>query len=240
MENLSALVLRKLSEISANGGAENKAPDEKLNIFGMEHPVFLDIPHRELMTIADEIGMTRHELALNLWKEDSREAKLLSCMFSEPSEITEEQADELAENLGSWVICQYVCNKLLWKMPFAPRKAIEWADAPQDAKSCAGFTLIAALAANMPDSRDDAFGFFDNALFQARKGASRNNNDVRRAVTLALGMIGRRSADWREAAIETADEIAAQPCEASRWVASQSLAELKSTKTAKKSKGSAD
>jgi 3-methyladenine DNA glycosylase AlkD len=236
MENLSALVLRKLSEIAANGGAKNKAPDEKLNIFGMEHLVFLDIPHRELTMIADEIGMPQHELAQDLWKDDSYEAKLLSCMFSEPSKITEEQADELAENLGSWVICQYVCNKLLWKMPFAPRKAIEWADSPDDAKSCVGFTLIAALAANMPDSRDDAFGFFDNALFQARKGASRKSNDVRRAITLALGMIGRRSEDWRDAAIETADEIAVQPCNASRWVASQSLAELKSTKAARKAK----
>jgi 3-methyladenine DNA glycosylase AlkD len=236
MGNLSTLVLRKLSDIAANSEPKGKAPAEKLNIFGMEKLVFLDIPHGKLMEIADEIGMPQHELALDLWKDDSYEAKLLSCMFSEPSKITEEQADELARGLDSWVLCEYVCSKLFRKLPFAARKAIEWADSPDDIKSCAGFTLIASLAVNMPESAKEAFGFFDSALFQARKGASRDSMNVRRAITLALGMIGRRGRDWHEAAVETAEEIALQPCEAARWVASQSLAELKSTRTAKKLK----
>ncbi|MDR1020777.1 MAG: hypothetical protein LBL73_08465, partial [Synergistaceae bacterium] len=169
----------------------------------------------------------------------SHEAKLLSCMFSEPSKITEEQADEIARRMDSRDICEYCCSRLLWKLPFAPRKALEWANSSDDKESCLGFTLIAALADKMPDEAGEFFGFFDNALFQARKGASRSDTNVRGAITSALGMIGRRGGDWLDAAIETADEIGAQPCEAARQVASQSLAELKNTRAAKKTEGAA-
>jgi 3-methyladenine DNA glycosylase AlkD len=237
MGNLTSQVLAKLSSMAQGSNSKRKAPDGKLDLFGLDKLVFLDIPHCKLEEIAREIGIPQHELALDLWKEGSYEAKLLSCMFSEPSKITEEQADEIARCMGSWVICEYCCSNLLWKLPFARRKALEWANSPDDKESCLGFTLIAALAAKMQDASGEAFGFFDNALFQARKGASRGDMDVRRAITSALGMIGRRGKDWLEAAIETANEIGAQPCEDSRWVASQSLAELKSTKATKKIKG---
>ena len=223
--------------MAQDGNPKGRATDGKLDLFGLDKLVFLDIPHSKLEEIAREIGVPQHELALDLWQDNSYEAKLLSCMFSEPSEITESQADEIARRMDSWVICEYCCSRLLWKLPFAPRKALEWADSPDDNESCLGFTLIAALAAKMPDGADDAFGFFDYALFQARKGASRSDLNVRRAITYALGTIGLRWKDWLDAAIETADEIGAQPCEASRWVASQSLAGLKSTKAAKKTKG---
>ncbi|MDR1515275.1 MAG: DNA alkylation repair protein [Synergistaceae bacterium] len=240
MDSLTSQVLKKLFAVAASGGSKGKMPDGKLDLFGLDKLVFLDVPHDKLMEIAHEVGIPRHELALDLWNEDSYEAKLLSCIFSEPSEITEEQADEMARGLDSWVICKFCCSKLLWKLPFAPQKAVQWANSPDDKISCLGFTLIAALAAKMPGGEGENFGFFDNALFQARKGASRDDLDVRRAITSALSMIGRRSRDWLDAAIETADEIGAQPCEASRWVASQSLAELKSTKITKKINGLAD
>jgi 3-methyladenine DNA glycosylase AlkD len=233
--DLTSQVLEKLSALAAKGGSKSKAPDVKLDLFGLDKLVFLDVSHDKLMEIANEVGMPQHALALDLWNEDSYEAKLLSCIFSEPSEITEERAEEMARGLDSWVICKFACSKLLWKLPFAPRKAAQWANSTDDKISCLGFTLIAALAVKLPKGRDAYFGFFDNALFQARKGASRDDMDVRRAITSALSMIGRRSEDWLDAAIETAEEIGSQPCEASRWVASQSLAELKSSKHRKKS-----
>jgi 3-methyladenine DNA glycosylase AlkD len=209
---------------------ETPRPDEKLGIFGIEKLNFLNIPHQKLVNLAEEIGMPQHDLAQELWLSDSYEAKLLSCMFSEPSKITEEMADELAQGLDSWIICDYCCSKLLFKLPFAMKKALAWADAKSNVISCVGFNLIAALAANLPKDADEELGFFDSALFYTRKHAANEDAHVRRAICRALRNIGRRGKYWHDAAVETADEIGAQPSEAARWVASQSLGELMSTK----------
>ncbi|MDR1943766.1 MAG: DNA alkylation repair protein [Synergistaceae bacterium] len=210
--------------------SETPKPGLKLGLFGMDKLNFLDIPHDKLLKLAEEIGAPQHELAVELWNNGSYEAKLLSCMFCEPSKVTKDQADTLARGVNSWIICEYCCSKLLWKLPFAMKKSLEWADSGDDTLSCVGFSLMAALAANLPPSAANELGFFDNALFYARKHASDANLDVRRAITSALHQIGKRNRDWHEAAIETAEEIGAQPCEAARWVATQSLGELKSTK----------
>jgi 3-methyladenine DNA glycosylase AlkD len=227
----------RLSKMATSGqtnpvNAEKKGL--KFDLFGIEKLDFMDIPHQKLVELAEEIGMPQHELSIELWHNDSYETKLLSCMFSEPSRISEDQADRLARALDSWIICDYCCSNLLWKLPFAKRKALEWADSGDATLSCVGFTLIAAIVANMPKGDGDGFGFLDSALFYARKAASNENKDVRRAVTSTLGTIGKRSRQWHAAAIETAEEIGAQPNEASRWVASQSLGDLKSTNTTKR------
>jgi 3-methyladenine DNA glycosylase AlkD len=219
--------MRKLSDMA---NAETPRPDAKLGIFGMEKLDFLNIPHQKLVELAKEIGTPQHDLALELWNNDSYEAKLLSCMFSEPSKITEEMADELAKSLDSWVICEYCCSKLLFKLPFAMKKALEWANSESSVISCVGFNLIAALAANLPKDAENELGFFDSALFYARKHASNEDAHVRRAICRALYHIGRRGKYWHDASVETADEIGAQPSEAARWVASQSLGDLMSTK----------
>ncbi|MDR3254685.1 MAG: DNA alkylation repair protein [Synergistaceae bacterium] len=233
MDNLASYVIEKLSEM-ANPGAPK---DEELSLFGIQKLRFLDVPHDRLVALAEEIGMPRHELAVELWDNDAYESKLLSCMFSEPSKITIDRADDLADGLDSWIVCEYCCYKVLWKLPFAARKALEWANSRNDVVSCVGFSLISALAANLaPDSTFEP-GFFDSALFYTRKGASNVDMNVRRAVGSAISRIGRRSRSWHEAAVETAEEIAAQPNESARWVSSQSLAELKSTKVTSKFKG---
>jgi 3-methyladenine DNA glycosylase AlkD len=225
--------MEKLSDMA---NQETHKPEMKLDLFDLRKLDFLDIPHVKLVELADEIGIPKHELALELWNNDSYEAKLLSCMFSEPSKMTEKQADELARGLDSWVIREYCCSKLLWKLPFAARKALEWADSGDDTLSCVGFSLVAALAANMPKGSNSELGFLDSALFYARKHASSDNMNIRRAVTSSMSMIGRRSREWHEAAVETADEIGAQPSEAARWVSSQSLGDLMSTKITNKFK----
>ncbi|MDR3332286.1 MAG: DNA alkylation repair protein [Synergistaceae bacterium] len=223
-------IIDRLNEMA---GADDSVKEIKLghlDIFGIRDLLFLDIPHEKLLAIADEIGRPRQDIANELWRADQYEAKILSCMLSDPAGITEEQADELAGNFDSWFLCDYYCNKILWKMPFAVRKASEWADSENDKLLCSGFSLIAAIALHAPHGRDCQPGFYDNALFLARKRASSKNPHVRRAVSSALAMIGRIDADWNEASVETAGEIAAQPSEKARWVASQALADLKSSR----------
>ena len=99
------------------------------------------------------------------------------------------------------------------------RQLIEFTDSTDEALRSKGFAEIARLAAELPENAPGETGFLDNALFCARKHASDTSEAVRRAVTRALGAIGARNAFWREAALETADEIALQPSDAAKQVA---------------------
>lgn len=196
------------------------------DIFGMGGMKILNIPHDDLVELAEEVGTPNQPLAVELWDSDRYEAKILSCLFTDPEELTEDLLDEWVPEIQSWIVCEYCCNKVIWKAPFAMKKAAEWSESEDDALISAGFSLTGALAANLPSGAEGELGFFDRALFTARKQASRPGSITPKSISSALKLIGVRNRDWHEAAVETCDEIAAQPSDTAKWVASQALAEL--------------
>ena len=118
-------------------------------------------------------------------------------------------------------------NEDLWREPDAMKKAIEWGNAPLTETAYAGFRLAASLAENLPEDAPDELGFFDHFLFLARKGATHEDTEVRKAVSSALIALARRSPDWREAVVETCEEIAGQPSGIAKQLALQTLNDLK-------------
>ena len=230
MRSCALEIMRRLNPMA---NQETSVPDGQLDIYGINKLRFLDIPYKRLVDMAREIGIPQHELALELWNSDQYEAKILSCILSDPAQLTEQQADEWSQSLESWIICEFCCGRMLWQMPFALKKAVEWADGKLTTVRCAGFTLIASIAANLPPGAANELGFFDYSLFLARKHAADESIEVRRAVSPALQQIGKRGRDWYEAAVEAAEEIAAQPIDAAKWVASQTLGELLSSRVAR-------
>jgi 3-methyladenine DNA glycosylase AlkD len=237
MGSLAEEIIGKLNEMAEADCSANESRLGQLDIYGIRNMRFLDIPHDKLLEIARETGRPRQDLAMELWNSDHYEARILSCMLSDPGEITGEQADAIAGSLDSWILCEYFCGNVLWRIPSAMKKAVEWADSGDETLMCTGFSLIAAIAAHTEADSVDEPGFFDNALFLARKRASDLSASVLRAVSSALTTIGKMSRDWHEAAVETAGEIAAQPSESARWVASQTLGELKSSRVTGALKG---
>lgn len=228
-------VLDMLRKIPAAAHAEpvKSLLRNNLFFFGIDDLRFLGIPHSKLLELGEELGTPNQKLAAELWNSDIYEAKLLSCILSDPNKLTEEQADKWAASFDAWIICNYCCNKAVWKAPFAVKKAYEWSNSDSARAVYAGFSLTAALAANLPQGNADELGFFDSFLFLARKHASSEDADIRRVISSALKQLGQRSADWHEAVVETCREIAAQPSENARWTASQALAELMKSDTLK-------
>jgi 3-methyladenine DNA glycosylase AlkD len=230
MKTQACKIIEKLNDMAGSDGDLSESKRGQLNLFGICDMRFLDIPHEKLISLMEEIGHPSHDLAVELLESDQYEAKILSCMLSDPNEITEKQADDLAGNLSSWMLREYFCGKILWKLPFAMKKAAEWADSETETLLCVGFNLMASIACHASEITEREPGFFDNALFLARKHASDVRSSVMRSVSSALAMIGRIDKSWHEAAIETAEEIAMQPSASARWVASQALGELRSTR----------
>ena len=106
------------------------------------------------------------------------------------------------------------------------RLASELANAEKAAEIAAGLGMISEIFEDAGEARSAEFGFLDNSLFIARKHASHSDPSVRDGVTRLLLAVGRMNASGREAANETADEIALQPSGEARAVASRFFAEI--------------
>ena len=106
------------------------------------------------------------------------------------------------------------------------RAAAARANAEEVADIAAGLGMISAIFEDAGEARSAEFGFLDNSLFIARKHASHPDSSVREGVTRLLLAVGRMSASGREAANETADEIAMQPSAEAQAAASKYFSEI--------------
>lgn len=223
MYETSKQIINKLYEMA---DTSYEAISEQKEIFGMADLKVLGLSVDRLQELADSIGCPNHHLAVDLWKSNIFEARLMACMFADIDLLTKERIYEMAVNISSWVLIDFCCAKVISRSPLVKEIAVEWAESDNDKYIYSGFRLIASLAVTMEDDDPDAVGFFDSTLHIARKQASNDNSHVSRSVSSALKMIGTRGASMRESAIETCREISKQPSRSAKWVASQALADL--------------
>ena len=142
-----------------------------------------------------------HGLALELWKSDIGEAKILAVMLADPGRVTEELAETWVGDFNSWDVCDQCCNRLLAHTPFAWEKAVQWTDRTAEFEKRAGFVLMAQLAVKDKAAPDKKFEAFFPLI---RKGATDGRNYVKKAVSWALRQIGKRSAYLHPGALELA------------------------------------
>lgn len=101
----------------------------------------------------------------------------------------------------------------------AMKRSLDWIESEDAALRSRGFEEIAWLASELSLSEQGEAGFFDYALFSARKHANDESEPVRASIVTMMAAICARSPWWHEAVMETADEIAAQPADAPKQVA---------------------
>jgi hypothetical protein len=96
---------------------------------------------------------------------------------------------------------------------------------PRGVVKRAAFSLMASLAVHDKDADDEAFVAFLPLIVA---GSSDERNFVKKSVNWALRQIGKRDRRLNASAIATAVEIRAIDSRAARWIAADSLRELRS------------
>lgn len=187
---------------------------------GTERALGVRIPH--LRDLARRIG-TDHALAGQLWDAAYRETRILASMVDDPAQVTEAQAEAWAADFADWEVCDQCCMNLLAHLPFAWRKAAEWAARDEEFVKRAGFVLMACLAVRDKKAGDDQFEAF---LPVIQREAADGRNAVKKAVNWALRQIGKRNLALNAKAVAAAEDIARMEAPAARWVASDALREL--------------
>lgn len=190
--------------------------------FGVSAPV--------LKSLAKEIKKqteNRHELALEIWKTEIHEARIIAYLIDDPRAVSAKQMDDWANDFDNWAICDGTCGHLFCKTEFAYKKAFEWSESEREFVKRAGLVLPAWLAVHDKKAADERIAEFLTLL---EKHARDERNFIKKAVNWSLRQIGKRSLELNKLAIETAERIKLQNTKPARWIASDALRELKSEK----------
>lgn len=204
----------------------NPANVEGMARYGINPDNTLGVSMPVLRAIARQIRKN-HPLALGLWDSGIHEARILAALIADPKQVDEELIERWVHDFDSWDVCDQVCSNLFDKTPFAYHKAVEWAGRQPEYVKRAGFVLMAALAVHDKKAPDQAFeAFFPIILREAVD----ERNFVKKAVNWALRGIGKRNRALNIQAIDFAQQIAQLDSRVARWIASDALRELTSSK----------
>lgn len=97
-----------------------------------------------LRTMADEIEQD-YELAIELWKADVRECKILATMLMPPERVSTELADLWMEQTPTQEIAEQATFNLYRRLPFAAEKAYRWMADGRPLYQLCGFHLLTRL-----------------------------------------------------------------------------------------------
>ena len=211
-------VLKKLKKLSNPKNVKGMAR------FGIKPDKALGISIPNLRKLAKEIGKN-HKLALQLWRSEIHEARILAGMIDEVDKVTEKQMDLWIKGFDSWDVCDQVCANLFDKTSFAFKKAIEWTRREEEFEKRAGFALMACLAWHDKGAGDSKFIKFFPAI---KRGSVDERNYVKKAANWALRQIGKRNRNLNKEAIKIALVIQKIESKSARWIANDALRELKS------------
>ncbi|NHJ39932.1 MAG: DNA alkylation repair protein [Asgard group archaeon] len=179
-----------------------------------------------LSKLAKSIGKN-HKLAVELWKIDTRETRILACMIENPKTVKKSQIDSWVKDFDYWEICDQCIMKLIEKTSFAHKKIHDWVNSNIEYVKRAGFVLAARLAVCDKQAKDDVFIKY---LHLAIDGSTDNRKSVKLAVNWAIRQIGKRNKALNIEAIKIAEKILSIDSKSAQWIAKDALKELKSIK----------
>lgn len=130
---------------------------------GLGYKINWGVPFIELKKMALEYGKD-YELAIELWKEDIRECKILATLIMPAEKMLPEITDIWMEQIKSQEMAEMLAFNLLQHVDYAPAIAYEWIATDKTLYEIAGFQLLARLFANGQEANERGINeFLDQA-----------------------------------------------------------------------------
>lgn len=195
-------VMALLKENTNERGVENwkkcGVKDSKLKSFG--------IGLTQLRKIAKQIGRD-HKLALQLWKTNVYDAKVVGLLIDDPKQVTRVQAEEQVEDLQGGFLSHVFasCDATLAKVPWAFDLACDWMESEDPVRRRCAYSLFYELSKKNPKGMDDEFLIV--LIDRIKKEIKTEEMWVRESMNTALMGIGKRNKKLNKAALRAAKAI---------------------------------
>lgn len=144
---------------------------------GLGYKINWGVPFIELKKMALEYGKD-YELAIELWKEDIRECKILATLIMPAEKMLPEITDIWMEQVKSQEMAEMLAFNLLQHVDYAPASAYEWIATDKTLYEIAGFQLLARLFANGQEANERGINEF---LDQAAVALQGDNMGIKHA-----------------------------------------------------------
>ncbi|MCA9136722.1 MAG: DNA alkylation repair protein [Planctomycetales bacterium] len=160
----------------------------------------------QLRKIAKQIGRD-HKLALQLWKTNVYDAKVVGLLIDDPKQVTRAQAEEQVEALqGGYLAHVFAsCDATLAKVPWAFDLACDWMESEDPVRRRCAYSLFYELSKKNPKGMDD--DFLVVLIDRIRNEIKSEDMWVREAMNAALMGIGKRNKKLNKAALKAAKAI---------------------------------
>ena len=153
---------RQLMDGKTAQSMRDKGVEYKLN-WGASIPMLRDM--------AAEIGKD-YELAIELWKADVRECKILATMVMPADRMLPEVVDIWMEQTTSQEIAEQAAFNLYQYLPYAPAKAYQWIAFDKELYQLCGFHILTRLFMNKQEPNERGINeFIDQALVALQGGS---------------------------------------------------------------------
>ena len=144
---------------------------------GLGYKINWGVPFIELKKMALEYGKD-YELAIELWKEDIRECKILATVIMPAEKMLPEITDIWMEQVKSQEMAEMLAFNLLQHVDYAPAIAYEWIATDKTLYEIVGFQLLARLFANGQEANERGINEF---LDQAAVALQGDNMGIKHA-----------------------------------------------------------
>ena len=197
---------------------------EGLARYGIVARKAFGVPMRAMQSLAKDLGRD-HNLAQALWETGWYEARTVAAFVDELERVTAAQMDRWCRGFDNWAICDTVCFNLFDRTPQAYKKVEQWSRRREEFVKRAAFALMACLALHDKSAGDEKFA---KLLPLIEREAGDERNFVKKGVSWALRLIGRRSPDLNVRAVAVSRRLLESPDAAARWIGKGALRELTS------------
>lgn len=174
--------IRRQCRMAMNGIASTSMRNHGLNYklnFGVSLLKIKDIAKRYNPNV---------ELAETLWKEDTRELKILATLLYPLDSFDKTTATNWLEGVNNQEIREQLCMNLLQNLPYASQLCLEWSNSTSDETRITGYWLLSRLilVGKIEDIKVD---LLTHILFDVKS----DNVSMYNASLQALKLIGRNS-----------------------------------------------
>ena len=155
---------QKLMEIKRSfrllmNGPSSQSMREK----GLGYKINWGVPFTELKKMAEEYGKD-YDLAIELWKEDIRECKILATLIMPADKMLAEITDLWMEQVNNQEMVEMLVFNLLQNVEYAPVIAYQWIASDKPLYEMAGFHLLSRLFAKGQEPNERGINeFLDQA-----------------------------------------------------------------------------